>query len=149
MSLLNKNPDVAAIFSSTQIDEIKKAASDVSDGETSKVSKDAIRSLFGTLIALDTTKAKALILTTTEKLDKEGAAAVFGDDKSSTALAKVWKQNLKTYGEGDVGILVTAFLMNLMQLPPGEGCWILADDIHAYVEGMSSSCIVAAGGRKK
>lgn len=136
-AFIDKNPELAELFSKDQIDAVKKAAAE-GDEKSSKTAVEAIKSLFGTMIKLDEQEAKKLILTINDKVDKQGAENVFGDNKDADALAKVWKKNMKVYGEGDVGILVTSFLMNLMQLPPGEGCWILADDIHAYVDGKQS-----------
>ena len=131
-AFIEKNPELAELFSQEQIDQVKKAASNGDD----KASVQAIKDLFSVLLKLPEDKAKELILKINDKVDKQGAATVFGGNKEADALAKVWKKNMKVYGEGDVGILVTSFLMNLMQLPPGEGCWILADDIHAYVDGV-------------
>lgn len=130
-AFLDKNPEIAGLFSKSQIDNIQKAAQESDE----KQAKEAIQGLFDVLIKLSPEEAKKLILTINDKINSQGAAAVFGDNENADALAKVWKKNMKVYGEGDVGILVTSFLMNLMQLPPGEGCWILADDIHAYVDG--------------
>ncbi|KAK9900783.1 RmlC-like cupin [Cystobasidium minutum MCA 4210] len=136
-AFIEKNPQLAELFSKDQVDQVKKAAS----GNDNKASVQAIKDLFAVLIKLSEDKAKELILKINDKVDKQGAAAVFGDNKDADALAKVWNRNMEVYGKGDVGILVTSFLMNLMQLPPGEGCWILADDIHAYVDGDVIECM--------
>jgi mannose-6-phosphate isomerase len=133
-SFIEKNSELAALFNDSQIEALKKAASEA-DEKPSKVVTEAIKSIFDVLIKLSEEKAKTLIQALDKKIETQGAKAVFGDNANADALVSVWKRNMKTYGEGDVGILVTSFLMNLMQLPPGEGCWILADDIHAYVDG--------------
>lgn len=133
-AFIDKNPELAELFSKEQIDQVKRAAAE-GDEKAFDIAVQAIKDLFAVLIKLPEDKAKQLILTINEKVDKQGAETIFGDNKDAEALAKVWKRNMEVYGKGDVGILVTSFLMNLMQLPPGEGCWILADDIHAYVDG--------------
>lgn len=133
-ALIERNEELAALFEQSQIDNLKTAAKQADEKEDEAATK-AIRDVFDVLIKLSEEKAKKLILTLNEKINSQSPAAVFGENEDADALAKVWKKNMKTYGEGDVGILVTSFMMNLMQLPPGEACWILADDIHAYVDG--------------
>lgn len=136
-AFIEKNAEIAALFTQSQIENLKTAAEQADGSPSNKLVATAIRSIFDIMIKLSEEKAKQLILAINDKINTQGAAAVFGDNKDADALSKVWKKNIKVYGEGDVGILVTSFMMNLMQLPPGEGCWILADDIHAYVDGTS------------
>lgn len=115
--------EFANLFSGPQKEKLSSAASNNSD---KALVKEAIQSLFGTAIALSKSDAKRMILDITEKLEGQGAKAAFGESKDADALAKVWRTNLKVYGEEDVGLIITTFLMNLVQLKPGEGCWILA-----------------------
>ena len=129
-------PELGNLFSSSQLDELLKASRDADEKGTEQ-SRDALRSLFGTTIALSDSKAKSFILSITEKLSKEGAKSAFGDNDISEALAKIWHKNLKVYGDEDVGLIVTTFLMNLLQLKAGEGCWILAGGTsYVYSQGL-------------
>jgi len=62
-------------------------------------------------------------------LESSGAEGTFGKVDDSKALAQIWKKHGKIFGSKDVGLLVTTFLMNLIQLKPGQGCWILAGEL--------------------
>lgn len=122
-------PEFADLFSEGERDQIRNAQN--ADKTTAKA---ALKTLFGTLIGYSEDKAKAFILGITEKLRARGPKAAFGDNEDAESLSGVWKRNLEVFGDKDVGVIITAYLMNLVQLKAGEGCWILADDIHAYVE---------------
>lgn len=125
-------PAFAALLSSTQLSDLDEAA----ESDSLEKRKSCIKSLFGTCIALSQSQIKQVVTSVNTKLQSgNGASSAFDHLEDADALAKVWRKNLATFGEGDVGIVVTTFLMNLLQLKAGQGCWILADDIHAYVEG--------------
>lgn len=151
-------PEFAGLFSSSQRQAIETAVKD--DSKT----KEALKSLFDTAIHLDPSKIKETVEKLNQKLESSGAEGTFGTVDDSKALAQIWKKHGKIYGSKDVGLIVTTFLMNLLQLKPGQGCWILAgksntlkleillcdwssanppypDDIHAYVEGDVIECM--------
>ncbi|KPV78392.1 uncharacterized protein RHOBADRAFT_33074 [Rhodotorula graminis WP1] len=71
---------------------------------------------------------------------KAGRANASGESEAA-AMARVFDISVKTYGEDDVGSLVAVVLMNILRLDKGEGAWILADDLHAYVEGDIIECM--------
>merc|ERR1712093_861231 len=128
-------PEFAALFTSAQIDDIKRAASTPDD---SVLSKKALRSLFDTImhmpgaeiqgyvsaiaekVGLAENKVAAFNKAITEKLESGGPSAAFGDNENASSLARVWKRNAELFGETDVGIIVTTYLMNLLELKPGH-----------------------------
>lgn len=158
-AFLSEVPELAGLFSQAQIEAITRA---VDNPDDSAGSKQALRSLFDTLIklpgsnvqgvlptvadkvGLSENKVRDFIATITSKIERHGASAAFGSSEDAEALARIWNKNLKVYGDSDVGLIVTSYLMNLLQLEPGQGCWILADDIHAYVEGDVIECMAAS-----
>ena len=124
-------PELTQLFSTTQISDLRKA----SEGSDSAATKAAIKSLFATCIALSETQIQRISTAVTDRLDASDAKAAFGSLPEAQSLAAVWRKNIRTFGKDDVGLIVTTFLMNLVMLKAGEGCWILANDIHAYVDG--------------
>lgn len=129
-------PDFANLFSQSQRKQISDAASNSSNDA---LAKESLKSLFGTLIALAEHDAKRFILGVTDKLEAQGPTAVFGESADAAELAKVWKKTLKVYGDHDVGLIITAYLMNLVQLKAGEGCWILAVSISVSARCLGKS----------
>lgn len=129
VAFLDAVPEFADLFTEHERQQIKEAQ----DSEKEKA-KAALKRFFGTLIGYPEDKAHAFISRVTKKLDSDGPKAAFGENVDAEGLASCWKRNLEVYGDRDVGIIVTSYLLNLVRLKAGEGCWILADDIHAYVE---------------
>lgn len=129
VAFLDQVPEFANLLSAGERQQIRDAQT--SDKATTKA---ALKTLFGTLIGYSEDKAKAFILGVTEKLDSQGPSSVFGQNEDAKHLADIWRRNLQVYGDRDVGLIITTYMMNLVMLKAGEGCWILADDIHAYVE---------------
>ena len=98
-----------------------------------------LRSLFSESISLPSAAVKPLIPKLSRRLELEGAASVFaaandfraGGDANATgeteaeAMKRVWSIAVDNYGDEDVGVLVSACLMNLLRMKKGEGCWIL------------------------
>lgn len=115
-------PEFASIFSIEQREKISHAATSESDS----AAKSALKSLFDTAIKLKPDQVKKIVNEINKKLSSGGPQAAFGTVDDSKALADIYQKNAKVYGEDDVGLIVTTFLMNLLQLKAGQGCWILA-----------------------
>ncbi|KAH8926199.1 RmlC-like cupin [Atractiella rhizophila] len=92
--------------------------------------KAGIRAIFQRLITLTADDIAESI----EAIEKEGEKSLPQGSMS------IWNKCRDVYGK-DVGLLVTTFMMNLVNVKEGEGMWILADDIHAYVEGDCVECM--------
>lgn len=115
-------PEFAALFNSSQRQLIETATNDDSKA------KEALKSLFDTAIHLDPSKIKDTVEKLNQKLESSGPEGTFGKVDDAKALAQIWKKHGKIFGSKDVGLIVTTFLMNLIQLKPGQGCWILAGE---------------------
>ncbi|GAA6035127.1 hypothetical protein JCM8097_006378 [Rhodosporidiobolus ruineniae] len=151
-TILKGVPEFAAIFQDSTLDSFYKVATSSPSEDEAKA---ALRSLFYEAINLPQDKVKDLTQRLSARIEKEGAEAVFGaanlyqaegeanasGESEAAALARVWKISVSTYGTSDVGSLVAAALMNVLRMRKGEGAWILADDLHAYVEGDIIECM--------
>ncbi|GAA5942344.1 uncharacterized protein JCM15063_002977 [Sporobolomyces koalae] len=153
-AIIRSVPEFASMFSHstlTSLDKLASATSSASDSNT----KAVLRSLFEESINLSSSQVKPRIQKLSARIKEEGADQVFkaanafnaqGDanateESEANAMARVWTLSVKTYGEEDVGVLVSTCLMNLLRMRKGEGAWILADDLHAYVEGDIIECM--------
>ncbi|GAA5832956.1 hypothetical protein JCM11251_000546 [Rhodosporidiobolus azoricus] len=151
-NLIKSVPEFGELFQDSTLSSFyKTASSSPSDADA----KAALRSLFYEAINLPEAKVKDLTSRLSARLEKEGAEAVFGaanqyqakgkanasGESEAAAMARVWKISTSTYGESDPGSLVATTLMNVLRMEKGEGAWILADDLHAYVEGDIIECM--------
>jgi len=132
------------MFSSSTLSTLNSVASSSSSSDSSI--KSSLRSLFSEAINLSSDQVKPLITSLNDRLEKEGAEAVFGaandfnarGDANSTgeseaeAMYRVWKISLNTYGDEDVGILVSTCMMNLLRMKKGEGAWILGQSFSLF-----------------
>ncbi|GAA5834039.1 hypothetical protein JCM9279_004199 [Rhodotorula babjevae] len=145
-------PEFQQLFSESTLSSLAStASSSPSDDET----KAVLRSLFYEAINAQPSKFKPLVKRLSDRLASEGADSVFSaanaftakgrasasGESEAAAMARVFDISVKTYGEDDVGSLVALVLMNILRLDKGEGAWILADDLHAYVEGDIIECM--------
>lgn len=135
----------------TSLEKIASADSSASEDEV----KTILRSLFSESIHLASDRVQPLVTKLSSRLEQEGAERVFGaanefnargdanatGESEAQAMKRVWDISVKTYGQEDVGVLVSTCLMNLLRMRKGEGAWILADDLHAYVEGDIIECM--------
>ena len=145
-------PEFQELFSESTLSSLNSTAS---SSPTDDQTKAVLRSLFYEAINAELSKFKPLIKRLSDRLASEGADTVFSaanaytpqgranasGESEAAAMARVFDISVKTYGEDDVGSLVALALMNLMRLQKGEGAWILADDLHAYVEGDIIECM--------
>ncbi|GAA5849998.1 hypothetical protein JCM8547_000977 [Rhodosporidiobolus lusitaniae] len=151
-TLIPSVPEFAALYKSETLSSLASlATSSSSDAEA----KAVLRALFYEAINCPESKVKDLTEKLAARLEKEGAEAVFGaanlyaakgeanapGESEAAAIARVFKISLETYGAKDVGTLTASSLMNLMRMRKGEGAWIQADDLHAYVEGDIIECM--------
>lgn len=138
-SIISAVPEFKSMFSSTTLSSFNSIASSSSSSDSSI--KSSLRSLFSEAINLSSSQVKPLITSINDRLEKEGAEGVFGSandfnakgdanatgESEAEAMARVWKISFKTYGDEDVGILVSTCMMNLLRMRKGEGAWILGE----------------------
>ncbi|GAA5890702.1 hypothetical protein JCM5296_004813 [Sporobolomyces johnsonii] len=152
VALIKAVPEFQKLFQESTLSSFYSTASSSPSDDSAK---SALRTLFGEAINLDASTVKPLVQKLSARLDNEGAEKVFGaanqftpggeanasGESEAKAMARVWRISTKTYGEEDVGVLVSTCMMNLLRMKKGEGAWILADDLHAYVEGDIIECM--------
>ncbi|TNY21072.1 RmlC-like cupin domain-containing protein [Rhodotorula diobovata] len=146
-------PELQGLFQESTLSTLYSTASSSPSDDQSKA---VLRSLFYEAINATPSKFKPLTKRLSDRVAKEGADTVFGaanaftpkgkanasGESEAQAMARVFDISVKTYGEDDVGSIVALVLMNILRLQKGEGAWILADDLHAYVEGDIIECMV-------
>ncbi|BGP44879.1 Mannose-6-phosphate isomerase [Rhodotorula kratochvilovae] len=145
-------PEFQELFQdSTLTSFYSTASSSPSDAQA----KAALRSLFFEAINASPSKFKPIVKKLSQRIANEGADSVFAaanaftpkgaanasGESEAAAMARVFEISVKTYGEDDVGSIVALVLMNILRMEKGEGAWILADDLHAYVEGDIIECM--------
>ena len=103
--------------------------------ENVKKNKKALQSLFSTLMNTDkeSIASAAKDLVASAKKDGEDFAGGGGPSNGGKELADLVVR-LNSQFEGDVGLFVLFFL-NYVKLEVGEGMFLKADDIHAYLSG--------------
>ncbi|KAI4122988.1 MAG: hypothetical protein LQ347_006313, partial [Umbilicaria vellea] len=103
--------------------------------EDVKKNKKALQSLFSTLMNTDkeTIASAAKDLIASAKKGGEGFAGGGGSSNGGKELADLVVR-LNSQFEGDIGLFVLFFL-NYVKLEVGEGMFLKADDIHAYLSG--------------
>ncbi|GAA5941148.1 hypothetical protein JCM3775_001318 [Rhodotorula graminis] len=145
-------PEFQELFTESTLSSLSSSASSSSSDAEPKA---VLRSLFYEAINAQPAKFKPLVKRLSDRLASEGADSVFSaanaftpkgranasGESEAAAMARVFDISVKTYGEDDVGSLVAVVLMNILRLDKGEGAWILADDLHAYVEGDIIECM--------
>ncbi|KAA6412728.1 MAG: mannose-6-phosphate isomerase [Lasallia pustulata] len=118
---------------------------ETSDGEEEvKKNKKALQSLFSTLMNTDkeTIVSAAKDLVTSAKKDGEDFAGGGGPSNGGKELADLVVR-LNSQFEGDIGLFVLFFL-NYVKLEMGEGMFLKADDIHAYLSGDIIECMASS-----
>ena len=104
----------------------------VAEAFVANPTQEGLKSVFGSLISRsvnDPAAIKSQVCTLVERIQKKEAVVPL-DEELVKIIIKVNRQY-----PGDVGVLATSFFMNLVKLKRGEGVYIGADEIHAYLEG--------------
>ncbi|CDO75789.1 hypothetical protein BN946_scf184934.g4 [Trametes cinnabarina] len=74
-----------------------------------------------------------------QRIRRGGKLGVPGGDELARLVLKVNSQY-----PGDAGVLATTFFMNFAKLKKGEGIYIGADEVHAYLEGDIVECMAVS-----
>lgn len=103
--------------------------------EDVKENKKALQSIFSTLMNTDkeTIASTAKDLVASAKKEGDDFAGGGGPSNGGKELADLVVR-LNNQFEGDIGLFVLFFL-NYVKLEEGEGMFLKADDIHAYLSG--------------
>ncbi|KAI0710117.1 mannose-6-phosphate isomerase [Earliella scabrosa] len=112
------------------------------DGFIASPSKDVLKQIYGRLLKRGV-EAREEVAQCIEQLQSriKGDGGTLGF-RTSTVASLVLKVNSQY--PGDAGVLATAFFMNFVELRKGEGIYIGADEIHAYLEGDIIECMAVS-----
>ncbi|KAI0329097.1 mannose-6-phosphate isomerase [Cubamyces sp. BRFM 1775] len=106
---------------------------------TQHPSTDTLKQVYGTLLRRGV-EARDEVASAISKLEqrikKGGSLGVPEGDELARLVLKVNAQY-----PGDAGVLATTFFMNFAKLKKGEGIYIGADEVHAYLEGDIIECM--------
>jgi len=110
--------------------------------------REGLAATFRAIMALPKTEGAALVAATVRACEARASAGA-----SSFAAEHHWAVRLDALYPGDVGV-VSALLLNLLHLEPGEAIYLGAGNLHAYLGGvgveiMASSDNVLRGGLTK
>ena len=108
--------------------------------------RDGIAVLFRSLMTMPSAEASSLVRATAMACKARSGSGVFAREYE-------WACRLEALYPGDVGV-VSALLLNLVHLEPGEALYLGAGNLHAYLSGvgveiMASSDNVLRGGLTK
>ncbi len=123
----------------TFLDSVPELADAIGDKQlvssfTSSPSKDLLRQVYGRLLkrGIEAREDVAKAIKQLEDRIKQSGGSL-GFHHSEELASLVLKVNAQY--PGDAGVLATTFFMNFAKLRKGEGLYIGADEIHAYLEG--------------
>ncbi|KAJ5135450.1 uncharacterized protein N7515_004728 [Penicillium bovifimosum] len=132
----------------TEFEKLVKGNEDSEDSEGIKKNKDALRSLFTTLMESPSEKIEAACkeLISEAESNPDRFATLSGDVATNptnpSELAALAKR-LDGQFPNDIGLFVFFFL-NFVKLEPGEAMFLKADDIHAYISGDIIECMASS-----
>jgi len=133
-AFLKNVPSIKTLLGSEVIEKFETAAS----SEDEKTQKQGLKDLFETLMNSNSEtleKAAKQLLDDAAKKDKEnfaGGEKYTGGKKLADLIL-----NVNEDFPNDIG-LFCAFLLNYVELQPGEGMFLRANDPHAYLSGGKS-----------
>ncbi|TBU32588.1 mannose-6-phosphate isomerase [Dichomitus squalens] len=133
----------------TYLEHVRELTSAIGDPDvitrfTQNPSKQTLKHVYGKLLKRGI-EARNEVAAVIEKLAdriNQQAAYDLGFPDSETLARLVVKVNAQY--PGDVGVLATTFFMNLVKLRKGEGIYIGADEVHAYLEGDIIECMATS-----
>ncbi|GKZ34073.1 mannose-6-phosphate isomerase [Aspergillus brasiliensis] len=132
----------------SQFESVVKGFEDSQDSEQMAKNKDALRSLFTSLMnsspeSIETATQK-LVSTAQESPDTFATSTSTSDaNPSNPAELAALITRLNGQFPNDIGLFVFFFL-NFVKLAPGEAMFLKADDIHAYISGDIIECMASS-----
>lgn len=132
----------------SQFEKIIKGAEESHDEETVQRNKDALRTIFTSLMQSTPesieTAAKDLVAaakSSPQSFEPPVGSTADSSDKNSELASVITRLNGQF--PNDIGLFVFFFL-NFVKLQPGEAMFLKADDIHAYISGDIIECMAAS-----
>jgi mannose-6-phosphate isomerase len=117
-------PETQALLEELDVPELLQLRAQLSQGSA----KIALKSAFSSLMLGPATEQRQLALRVTEACRAKQSSSRFAAELG-------WAARLGELYPGDVGV-VSALLLNLVRLSPGEAVYLPAGNLHAYLGGM-------------
>ncbi|KAJ0426636.1 mannose-6-phosphate isomerase [Aspergillus carlsbadensis] len=139
---------LVGVQTASDFENVVKGSEDSEDPEQTKKNKDALRTLFSSLMktSSENVAAAAKELVSAAQSSPETFASLVNapDTNPSNAveLASIIVR-LNEQFPNDIGLFVFFFL-NFVTLEPGEAMFLKADDIHAYISGDIIECMASS-----
>lgn len=115
--------------------------------------REGLAAVFRALMTMPHAEGARLVRATVKACEERIAESAAGPREAAFAREYAWAKKLDALYPGDVGV-VSALLLNLVRLEPGEAIYLGAGNLHAYLDGvgveiMASSDNVLRGGLTK
>ncbi|KAL4869785.1 hypothetical protein BDV12DRAFT_167211 [Aspergillus spectabilis] len=132
----------------TEFENAVRGSEDSEDPEQTKKNKDALRTLFTSLMTSTPQNIEAAakeLVTAAQSSPETFASLVNAPDTNPTNAAELASiiVRLNEQFPNDIGLFVFFFL-NFVKLEPGEAMFLKADDIHAYISGDIIECMASS-----
>lgn len=132
----------------SEFEKLVKGNEDSEDPAVIQKNKEALRSLFTTLMESSSEKVetacKALISAADNSPDSFATlAGEVETNPTNPAELAALARRLDGQFPNDIGLFIFFFL-NFVKLQPGEGMFLKADDIHAYISGDIIECMASS-----
>lgn len=133
---------------SSEFEQIVKGNEDSDDFEVMQRNKDALRSIFTSLMESSPESIEAATKDLIAAAENTPASfATLSDAAETDHLQPAELAAIVTRLNGqfpnDIGLFVF-FMLNFVQLAPGEAMFLKADDIHAYISGDIIECMASS-----
>ncbi|RJE19235.1 mannose-6-phosphate isomerase [Aspergillus sclerotialis] len=131
-----------------EFERVVKGSEGSEDEAVIQRNKDALRSLFTTLMQSTPENVEAAakeLVTLAESSGENFATSTSSPETNPSNAAELAALVTRLNGQfpNDVGLFVF-FLLNFVKFQPGEGMFLKADDIHAYISGDIIECMASS-----
>lgn len=140
--------DLVGVQAASEFEDLVKGSEDSEDPSITQKNKDALRSIFTTLMRSSPASIEAaateLVNTAESSPDIFATSSEFPDTNPSNP-AELAAVTRRLHGQfpNDIGLFVFFFL-NFVAMQPGEAMFLKADDIHAYISGDIIECMASS-----
>ncbi|KAL2795069.1 mannose-6-phosphate isomerase [Aspergillus keveii] len=139
---------LVGVQTASDFEKVVQGSEDSEDPEQTKKNKDALRTLFTSLMksSSDDVEAAAKELVSAAQSSPETFASLVNAPDTNPSNAAELASIIVRLNEqfpNDIGLFVFLFL-NFVTLEPGEAMFLKADDIHAYISGDIIECMASS-----
>ncbi|KAL3491776.1 mannose-6-phosphate isomerase [Aspergillus germanicus] len=139
---------LVGVQTASDFEKVVQGSEDSEDPEQTKKNKDALRTLFTSLMkssSEDVEAAAKELVSAAQSSPETFASLVNAPDTNPINAAELASiiVRLNEQFPNDIGLFVFLFL-NFVTLEPGEAMFLKADDIHAYISGDIIECMASS-----